>query len=179
MLTGRSTGPMAQASTATSLTFHLALGEMAMAATVESVKERVRVNGELTTETRLADTVKVKVSGDGRTRWGRIVMQTPTEKSVWLIDLPDASQALAQAAVDLWAGFMEAQHPIETAEFLAVRGACVICARPLSDEVSKAIGVGPDCAAHYGVPHSVEAANRVQAARIAKAQEYHRIWGRP
>lgn len=37
---------------------------------------------------------------------------------------------------------------------------CAICNRPLRDEVSKLIGVGPDCARNNGIPHNMEAANR-------------------
>jgi hypothetical protein len=36
---------------------------------------------------------------------------------------------------------------------------CAICNRPLRDEVSKLIGVGPDCAKQNGIPHNMEAAN--------------------
>jgi hypothetical protein len=37
---------------------------------------------------------------------------------------------------------------------------CAICGRPLRDEISKLIGVGPDCARKYSVPHSKEAAEK-------------------
>jgi hypothetical protein len=37
---------------------------------------------------------------------------------------------------------------------------CHFCGRPLRDEVSKLVGVGPDCARKHRVPHSIEAANR-------------------
>jgi hypothetical protein len=32
---------------------------------------------------------------------------------------------------------------------------CSICGRPLRDEIRKLIGVGPNCAKQYGVPHSM------------------------
>ena len=35
-----------------------------------------------------------------------------------------------------------------------------ICGRALRDEVSKLIGVGPDCARAFGIPHSIAAAER-------------------
>jgi uncharacterized protein DUF6011 len=37
---------------------------------------------------------------------------------------------------------------------------CALCARPLRDEISKLIGVGPDCAKQNGIPHTLQAANR-------------------
>jgi hypothetical protein len=37
---------------------------------------------------------------------------------------------------------------------------CAICNRPLRDEISKLVGVGPDCARQHGIPHNMEAASR-------------------
>jgi hypothetical protein len=37
---------------------------------------------------------------------------------------------------------------------------CAFCNRPLRDELSRLIGVGPDCAQQYHIPHSKEAAER-------------------
>jgi hypothetical protein len=37
---------------------------------------------------------------------------------------------------------------------------CAICGRALRDEISKLVGVGPECAAKYGVPHSRQAAEK-------------------
>jgi hypothetical protein len=37
---------------------------------------------------------------------------------------------------------------------------CAMCGRPLRDEVSKLVGVGPTCAKEHRIPHSIEAANR-------------------
>jgi hypothetical protein len=38
--------------------------------------------------------------------------------------------------------------------------ACACCNRPLRDEISRLIGVGPDCARQFRIPHSHEAAKR-------------------
>jgi hypothetical protein len=43
---------------------------------------------------------------------------------------------------------------------LASRTRCATCNRPLSDEVSKLVGVGPDCARTLNIPHSLTAASR-------------------
>jgi hypothetical protein len=37
---------------------------------------------------------------------------------------------------------------------------CSICGRPLRDEVSKLLGIGPDCAHQWRVPHSRAAASK-------------------
>jgi hypothetical protein len=37
---------------------------------------------------------------------------------------------------------------------------CAICGRPLRDEISKLVGVGPNCAHALGIPHSKEAAGK-------------------
>jgi hypothetical protein len=36
---------------------------------------------------------------------------------------------------------------------------CAFCNRPLTDEISKLIGVGPDCAKQNNTPHNLAAAN--------------------
>jgi Family of unknown function (DUF6011) len=42
---------------------------------------------------------------------------------------------------------------------------CAICGRPLRDEVSKLVGVGPDCASTHSVPHNMTAASARLALR--------------
>jgi hypothetical protein len=37
---------------------------------------------------------------------------------------------------------------------------CAICSRPLRDEVSKLLGIGPDCARQWHIPHSRGAASK-------------------
>ena len=37
---------------------------------------------------------------------------------------------------------------------------CAFCRRPLRDEISKLVAVGPDCARKHGVPHSMAAASK-------------------
>jgi hypothetical protein len=42
---------------------------------------------------------------------------------------------------------------------------CAICKRPLRDEISRLIGVGPDCARQFHIPHCHEAAEKRLALR--------------
>jgi hypothetical protein len=53
-------------------------------------------------------------------------------------------------------------HPDRDRFFALLDGAggCSICRRPLRDEVSKLVGVGPDCARTWGIPHSRAAASK-------------------
>lgn len=64
--------------------------------------------------------------------------------------------------------------PEEKGEFLSTirphladRLRCYSCGRALSDEVSKALGIGPDCAAAVGIPHTQAAAHRALGERPA------------
>jgi hypothetical protein len=51
--------------------------------------------------------------------------------------------------------------------FLADRSRCFNCGRALTDEVSKSLGVGPDCAARAGIAHTQAAAHRALQRRGA------------
>jgi Family of unknown function (DUF6011) len=42
---------------------------------------------------------------------------------------------------------------------------CAICGRPLRDEISKLVGVGPECASKHNVPHNLRAAEDRLALR--------------
>ena len=42
---------------------------------------------------------------------------------------------------------------------------CCVCHRALRDEVSKSLGIGPDCAKHIGLPHNLAVATRVLKLR--------------
>jgi hypothetical protein len=42
---------------------------------------------------------------------------------------------------------------------------CCVCRRPLRDHVSTLLGIGPDCAKQWNLPHSLEAANRILQRR--------------
>jgi hypothetical protein len=56
----------------------------------------------------------------------------------------------------------ECTHPDRDRFYALLDGArgCSICRRPLRDEISKLVGVGPDCARAWGIPHSRAAAAR-------------------
>ena len=48
---------------------------------------------------------------------------------------------------------------------------CISCDRPLRDEVSKAIGIGPDCAAGLGIKHSLSTAHKMVQRRAAAGED--------
>ena len=54
---------------------------------------------------------------------------------------------------------------------MPLSGRCAICSRPLTDLVSKTLGIGPDCAGRLGVSHSPAAADAVVAKRQALAED--------
>ena len=42
---------------------------------------------------------------------------------------------------------------------------CCVCGRALRDHVSMLLGIGPDCAQHMRLPHSLAAADRIAQRR--------------
>ena len=75
--------------------------------------------------------------------------------SVWT----DGPQAVTDAATEtLWR--VHRNH----AEAFAGLPFCGVCRRPLTDDTSRALGIGPDCARLLGIPHTRPPA---RAAKIA------------
>jgi hypothetical protein len=58
---------------------------------------------------------------------------------------------------------------------LAASKRCAFCNRPLKDEVSKLIGVGPDCAEQNRIPHSMKAASARLALRQKLLDDSHNM----
>jgi hypothetical protein len=52
---------------------------------------------------------------------------------------------------------------------------CAFCRRALTDEVSKLIGVGPDCAKQNHIPHNMAAASKRLELRRKLLGETHKI----
>jgi hypothetical protein len=53
-------------------------------------------------------------------------------------------------------------------DFMALldgRQGCAVCHKPLADEVSKIIGIGPTCAKQAGLPHNLDIASKVLQRR--------------
>jgi hypothetical protein len=57
------------------------------------------------------------------------------------------------------------QHADNFSALLARGEWCCVCRRPLKDEVSKLLGIGPDCARQMQLPHNLETANRLLQRR--------------
>lgn len=72
---------------------------------------------------------------------------------------PSASinAARAEAIASALKAFAAAPAEI-AAKFGKLRGRCCFCTMPLRDEISTAVGYGPQCAKHYGLPHNKKAA---------------------
>ncbi len=119
-------------------------------------------------------TLRVTVfADDGAQRWhaGRISNEANEIDRSYITGLPvpvaERVAALIRtiALTATWdaAGLLRAIQPHR-----ADRLSCICCARPLRDEVSKAIGIGPDCAAGLGIPHNLSTAHKAAKARDAK-----------
>lgn len=82
--------------------------------------------------------------------------------SVWT----DGPQAVTDAATEtLWR--VHRNH----AEAFAGLPFCGVCRRPLTDDTSRALGIGPDCARLLGIPHTRPPARAAKIATLANGQE--------
>jgi Family of unknown function (DUF6011) len=90
------------------------------------------------------------------------------ERSWYVVSLPSTAP---QAVADRIANTLDAINELNLAEdyftIMPVSDRCSICARPLTDIVSKTLGIGPDCAASLGVKHSAAVADAIIARRRA------------
>ncbi len=90
------------------------------------------------------------------------------ERSWYVVSLPSAAP---QAVADRIANTLDAVNALNLPDdylvMMPVSGRCSICARPLTDIVSKTLGIGPDCAHRLNIPHSTAIANTIAARRRA------------
>ena len=90
------------------------------------------------------------------------------ERSWDIVSLP---RNAPQAVADRIASTPDAINQLNLAEdylaIMPVSDRCSICSRPLTDVISKTLGIGPDCAASLGVKHSAAVADTVISKRRA------------
>ena len=88
------------------------------------------------------------------------------ERSWYVVSLPPNAP---QAVADRIARTLDAINELNLADdyltIMPVSDRCSICARPLTDIVSKTLGIGPDCSASLGVTHSAAIADAIIARR--------------
>ena len=90
------------------------------------------------------------------------------ERSWYVISLPSNAP---QVVADRIATTLDAINQLNLADdylaIMPVSDRCSICARPLTDIVSKTLGLGPDCADKLRIKHSAAVADAIIAKRRA------------
>jgi Family of unknown function (DUF6011) len=90
------------------------------------------------------------------------------ERNWHVVSLPPHAP---QAVADRIAKTLDAINELNLADdylaIMPVSDRCSICARPLSDIVSKTLGLGPDCADRLKIPHSASVADAIIVKRRA------------
>lgn len=90
------------------------------------------------------------------------------ERSWYVVSLP---ATVPQEVADRVAQTLDAVNELDLANdyliIMPTSDRCSICMRPLTDIVSKTLGIGPDCAQKLGILHSAAIANTIVAKRRA------------
>jgi hypothetical protein len=109
---------------------------------------RVNVAGDRAREPGSLTITSPDRSGDGRRRWlGRVTLSGQYEPA------RDADPAIGERL-----RAFAADPAGVAAAYGRLHGACCFCRRALRDERSTAVGYGPDCADHFGLPWGARAA---------------------
>ena len=91
---------------------------------------------------------------------------TATEMDSTFLTVPESAPAAIVAEI------ADTLRRIDSPEaLLALRkpgGRCCVCHRPLRDQVSRVLEIGPDCADHAGILHNAETVARVLKLREAR-----------
>ena len=93
-----------------------------------------------------------------------------SERNWRIVSLPShVPQAVANRVAATLDAINELRLPDDYPVVMPVSDHCSICHRPLTDIVSKTLGIGPDCAAKIGVQHSAAIADAIIVKRHAFA----------
>ena len=109
-----------------------------------------------------ASSLRVTVEREGRLhRYGGDKIETRTReatRTAVVFQSGTPQEVADQAAKTLELTGMD--HADNFYALLDGSNRCAICRRTLRDPISKLVAVGPECATKYGIPHTMEAANR-------------------
>ena len=83
-----------------------------------------------------------------------------------LVILPNGTpQDVADRVATAYSKIITLGMPDDYPVVMPLRDSCMYCSRPLTDQVSKVIGIGPVCSQRMGLAHSPDAANRILQRR--------------
>jgi hypothetical protein len=90
------------------------------------------------------------------------------ERGWYLVSLPsNTSQEVADRVARTLSAIDQLNLPDDYTTVMPVSDRCSFCSRPLTDIVSKTLGIGPDCAAKWKIPHSAAVADVIIVKRHA------------
>lgn len=138
-------------------------------------RQREADETESDAQTLLEEKLELTVRSGSTFATGFISMRGINEYSGWIISLKqETPQHVADsvaAVLDLFNAF-DGDAKENYPAFIPRSDRCFSCNRPLKDETSKAIGLGPDCAGSMGIPHNEAIAKALQAKREHIANEF-------
>lgn len=162
---GQEDGVLRQMDTAARIKVPLALGVVDAEITFESYQREWRnALDEVTVEAFLVSKFPVRIISNGMTfAHGYIEDHHACEMCVWhVVLIGQQHQATADAlAKVLDAINADSSFPETLPAYLPNAKRCFHCNRPLTDQVSRTLGLGPDCADKLGVAHSEAAAEMI------------------
>jgi hypothetical protein len=112
--------------------------------------------------------VQAHVDGVLATYRGRLSVGASYEMAAYAVVFPSRVPQVIADRTATSLRLIDAGSPNGRDNFFALlaRGTrCGCCGRPLKDEISKLLGVGPDCARSMRLPHNLEFANRILKRR--------------
>jgi hypothetical protein len=104
-------------------------------------------------------------AGNGLQRFSGIIEKCICEMSTHaVLFLPGTPQSIADRVAATFKLLGAPRCPPDRDNFMALLDRseqCCVCRRPLRDHPSTLLGIGPDCAKQMGLPHGLQAANKI------------------
>ena len=161
-------GLLAREPTAASLTLPILLkGGGDMKVTFETKKVLDEVSGDTEPHAFMEHKLRLVVRTEHGIFTGHLTNECG-ERSWYVVSLPpNAPQEIADRITRTMDAIEGLTLPDDYLVFMPVSTRCSICSRPLTDIVSKTLGIGPDCAGRLGVAHSAAVADAIITKRAA------------
>jgi hypothetical protein len=162
---GETPGVFDREITAASVTLPFVMPSGEFAVTYESEKHQHNHKPWKPVITQICHNKRLRIVTEHGAHFGKL-KEDIGDMSVELVILPNGTpQDVADRVAAAYSKIIRLDMPADYAAVLPPRDHCAVCGRPLTDQVSKIVGIGPTCAARFGLPHSVEHANRIIVRR--------------
>jgi hypothetical protein len=160
-------GLLSREPTAASVTlpFIMQGGEFSVTFTTEQYRGLSKSDGD-TVHTSLKSAKRLRIGSDHGIYHGELIADHGCEMSYEIVSLPAGTpQDVADRVAKAWRAIIDVELPKDYATVMPLSGRCGVCHRPLADQISKTLGIGPDCARRLGVPHNAETASTIITKR--------------